>query len=280
MNRSKSTPDLRQNSACDEPGMPEDIKAAFGTLGFAKSASFLSTQHVHKLWGSLKSFLAGAEAGRNGRQIISRFGGSNQGWKINNFWESSADFNAIARHPAILSEVAHITGAKKIRLWRDQLLVKPPGAESDVKWHQDAYWWSVLSPANQVTAWIALDPVTVTNGCLSMVAGSHKWGLQTSLIDIMNSTNTIPVHHDMPIKLHDIEMSIGSIHYHHCLTWHASHPNFSTGMRRAYAIHYLIDDTYLVPSKAHPIRDSITVDEHGRVSGDGFPTLWPLDPPQ
>jgi len=251
----------------------------FSENGFGQSRTVLDQEIVDSLNGELDCFLSRASLGRRGNQIVSRFGEheSERGWKINNLWETCSGFLSVAIRPDILSEIARITGARTIRLWRDQLLVKAPGPRSDVKWHQDAFWWSVLSPATQVTAWIALDRVSVENGCMLMAAKSHRCGLQTNLINAVNSGRVALGDINERYSLTDVKLPCGGIHYHHCLTWHASHPNLSASTRRAYAIHYMIDDTYITPNSRHPIADALTVDADGRLCGEAFPLLWSSD---
>jgi phytanoyl-CoA hydroxylase len=269
-------PFLRWSSLySDNPSSYSSLTDTFNSFGCVKSNLSLDSKTLRSLTQTVDSFLLTASPGRIGNQIISRFGSEEfeQGWKINNLWETCPDFLALAAHPTILGEIARISNAGAIRLWRDQLLAKQAGTPSDVKWHQDAYWWSVLSPASQITAWVALDAVSVQNGCLRMVLGSHKWGLQTEIIDAINSGHAqLKRDHTIDINLH-----AGDIHYHHCLTWHASHTNRSTSVRRGYAIHYMVDNTYFASNRTHPIADAITVDRCGRVSGVKFPLLWCRD---
>src|SRR3954469_10441695 len=67
-------------------------------------------------------------------------------------------------------------GGREIRLWHDQIQYKPKGVGGVNRWHQDWPYWPTMSVANAVTAWIAIDDADVDNGCMSMVAGSHRWG--------------------------------------------------------------------------------------------------------
>ena len=65
---------------------------------------------------------------------------------------------------------------RDIQIWHDQIQYKPPHHGGINNWHQDAPYWPVLKPETPVTAWIALDDVDESNGCMWMVPGSHKWG--------------------------------------------------------------------------------------------------------
>ena len=56
---------------------------------------------------------------------------------------------------------------------------KLPGQQlTVVPWHQDSGYFGTISENSLIpTAWIPLVPVDVTNGCLQVVAGSHKLGV-------------------------------------------------------------------------------------------------------
>ena len=57
-------------------------------------------------------------------------------------------------------------------LWACTMWLKDPGGR-EVPWHQDRNYWPV-EPIVNVTAWIAVDPVTPSNGCLEVIPGSHR----------------------------------------------------------------------------------------------------------
>ena len=57
-------------------------------------------------------------------------------------------------------------------LWRSQLIRKMPGALA-IPWHQDASNWP-LAPGNTISAWIALEDPTRSNGCLEMLPSQNK----------------------------------------------------------------------------------------------------------
>ena len=57
-------------------------------------------------------------------------------------------------------------------LWRTNFFVKEPGAK-EIPWHQDFNYWP-LEPPIIISAWIAIDSVTLENSCLQIVPGSHR----------------------------------------------------------------------------------------------------------
>ena len=62
-----------------------------------------------------------------------------------------------------------------IALWSTVVFAKAPQSGSFVSWHQDAKYMGI-SGENHVTAWLALTPSTIENGCVSVLSGTHRDG--------------------------------------------------------------------------------------------------------
>ena len=80
-----------------------------------------------------------------------------------------------------------------VRFWHDQLFCKPPKHGGVVAWHQDYSYWTRTKPVAHLTCWIALDDVSLENGCLHYVPGSHRWPLFpiTGLAGDMNAVQSV-----------------------------------------------------------------------------------------
>jgi len=77
----------------------------------------------------------------------------------------------IVTDPAILDRVASLLGDDLI-LWATYFFNKEPGG-AEIPWHQDFNYWP-LEPVVNLSAWIAIDPVTTENSCVRILPGSHK----------------------------------------------------------------------------------------------------------
>lgn len=73
--------------------------------------------------------------------------------------------------PAITNRIAHLLGPD-IVLWSSNFWIKNPGGK-EIPWHQDINYWPLDPPLN-ISAWIAIDGVTVENSCVRVIPGSHK----------------------------------------------------------------------------------------------------------
>jgi len=62
-----------------------------------------------------------------------------------------------------------------IALFSSHFICKPKGNGKRVPWHEDsAYWKTMISPMEVVTVWLAIDPSTTVNGCMSVIPRTHE----------------------------------------------------------------------------------------------------------
>jgi ectoine hydroxylase-related dioxygenase (phytanoyl-CoA dioxygenase family) len=197
-------------------------------------------------------------------------------WQIVNIWQASAPFRELIFHPTVTEEAAQLTGARELRIWHDQIQYKPAGTGGVNMWHQDSPYWPVLEPkTSQITAWVALDDVDATNGCMSMVPGSHHWGNQIEFLHTLKSFEDMPpVFSGQRVETRLCPVRAGEVHFHHPLTWHGSHANTSNRPRRAIALHYITPETRYVASGNHPMKPFIEVSDGATLQGEHFPIVW------
>lgn len=197
-------------------------------------------------------------------------------WQVVNIWEVSGAYRRLLSHQKITEEVAQLTGAKGLRIWHDQIQYKPPVEGGTTSWHQDAPLWPIIKPMTEVSAWVALDDVDASNGCMSMVPGSHQWGNQITFVRGLETFDAMPdKFEDHEVKLVMRPVKKGEVHYHHGLTWHGSHDNTSNRPRRAIAIHYMTEEARFVASGEHVMKQFVEVEDGELMKGEHFPLVWP-----
>jgi polysaccharide pyruvyl transferase WcaK-like protein len=77
--------------------------------------------------------------------------------------------------PPIVERMAALYGPDLI-LWNSNLFNKPPAQPGHVEeypWHQDHYNWN-MEPILNISAWLAITPATIENGCVEVIPGSHR----------------------------------------------------------------------------------------------------------
>lgn len=88
-------------------------------------------------------------------------------------WRVDPDFRAYCFESPVPGIAAQFLETDKVNLLYDQLLVKPPEAEP-TPWHNDLPYWP-LAGTSVMSVWLALSPVSLANGGLEFIRGSHKW---------------------------------------------------------------------------------------------------------
>lgn len=181
-----------------------------------------------------------------------------------------------AVRPFVLSQrFAHIAAqlcGSPVRIWHDQALFKEPHTGAKTPWHQDTPYWPHDPKKEQLTIWIALKDVTVQNGCMSFLPGTHK------LLDIE------PVNLGAPQDLYAVapqtkgikpvtcELKAGSCTFHNGMTFHYAGPNRSDAMREAFAIIYMPDGTRYT-GEPHLVTDPLKLEKGSAFADDLFPLV-------
>jgi phytanoyl-CoA hydroxylase len=146
-------------------------------------------------------------------------------------------------------------------LYWNQSVYKAPGGTKQFPWHQDDGYMAV-DPAPYLTLWLAINDVTVENGCVWVMPGSYKKGLLPhedtpigkACYGLDNPNQGVPV----PLKA-------GSLAVFWSLTMHKSGLNVSDGPRKAYVIQYApkglryAHNSELVPGLTPVARDGMAV---------------------
>lgn len=155
--------------------------------------------------------------------------------KMSHLAFSDPIFAQHARHSPILDVIESLLGPD-LKLYQDQLFMKPPRIGSRQRYHQDAPLGFYIDPPDMVTCWAALDDATIENGCLWMLPGTHQFGVidktKWEEYEALSLAGQLPA--ERPI-----ELKAGSCSFHHGLILHCSRLNLSDKRRRGYATHYV-----------------------------------------
>lgn len=162
-----------------------------------------------------------------------------------NLWVDSPAIRAFSLNPELAHIACQLAQAQHVVLYHDQALIKPGGEQSRAtNWHQDQPYYP-MQQQGALTVWIAVDDVSINNGCLQFIPGSQKYGClepvpfdreDASIIDRLNPTERSQMHSAVTM-----EMAAGGVSFHHGCTFHYATPNLSSQPRRAFAIIYVPD---------------------------------------
>lgn len=254
----------------DSPGSPgdwEDYALSQGQLdsfeekGFLPGIRILNADYIQELRDELDRVLDPNhpghslfyefhlnEAVEDGKVLLHALGA----------WQLEPALHDLPWSPALRMAAYQLMGGA-VRLFHDQLFVKPPEDGGVVAWHQDYSYWTWTEPMAHLSCWIPLDDASVDNGCLQYIPGSHLWGLLpvTGLTGDMNAARDVLDDRqrealDSPVAA---EVPAGCGVFHHPLTLHGSTENVSNRPRRAVVINLALDG---VRSNAEILKDKET----------------------
>lgn len=165
---------------------------------------------------------------------------------VNNERPGTHFFSKMAPYSPILREVitlgAHVEalpqlqGTPDVAFRHDQFVTKMPdrnSQKSEFPWHQDEGYEPVTPPLG-VTVWIALDDMTLENGCIWVIPGSHKQGRLEHEARGEDGYLTLPIEGDGVPAI----MQAGEAIAFTGLTLHRSKYNRTEGIRRAFFVGY------------------------------------------
>jgi hypothetical protein len=150
-------------------------------------------------------------------------------------------FARLIRHPRLIEAVSQIIGPDLL-VWSCGFFIKEPGSKSYVSWHQDLNYWG-LDGDQEVTAWYALTPATIENGCMRFVPGSHR-RKDVPHVDSFAPDNLLTRGQEIAVEVDDasavdVVLRAGQVSFHHGHMFHASGPNTTNARRLGVAIRYV-----------------------------------------
>jgi len=191
-----------------------------------------------------------------------------------NLWEDRPDVRPLSFHPKVAQAAAELLGVDAIRLWHDQALYKEAGGrETDA--HQDQPYWP-MAETDTISAWIPFDGSNQANGHMGYVPGSHLVGLRHFVNIFFGDDNSIlqapALAGRQPVY---VDVSPGSVAFHHGLTVHLARPNRTAQTRRVHTMIYFRDGSTRGGEALHFAvdRDGIAVGQ--AIDGEVTPIAWP-----
>jgi hypothetical protein len=128
---------------------------------------------------------------------------------------------SLATHPYILDTVEDLFGPNLL-VWATELFAKHPhDANISIGWHRDRKY-SGFTSQTSVTAWVALSPSTVENGCMRAVPGPGRRDEEPNTAGAIN-----------------VVLGPGEMSLHNADILHGSDANRSSEKRVGFAIRYV-----------------------------------------
>ncbi len=146
--------------------------------------------------------------------------------------------------------VAQLIGPN-VKLHHSKINSKLPGGKTDVKWHQD-FPFTPHSNDDLITALLMIDDVTLDNGPLEVVPGSHKNEIHSLWQNgIFTGSVTDEVTKNCQENAVTCIGKAGSVCLMHTRLLHGSKPNISSKPRTLFITVYSSEDA--IPYSANPM---------------------------
>ncbi|KAK7580099.1 hypothetical protein V9T40_000728 [Parthenolecanium corni] len=191
-------------------------------------------------------------------------------------------FSKYMFYPKLLDYVECFTGPN-IKAMHSMLINKPPDAgtlSSRHPVHQDLHYFPFRPAKRIVASWTAMERVTVDNGCLFVLPGTHKGNLHPHTYPDWDGAVNKMYHGVQGFDNHPkvfVEMEKGDTVFFHPLLLHGSGPNLTKGFRKAISFHFAASECEYIDVKG-TIQDNIRqeVEEIARRRGAelDFCTIW------
>ena len=216
--------------------LDEDEIAHYRREGWVVPRFRLPADEVARMRDALDALIA-ANPGVRPEKLVSAHVEGDNGEGV----RGDARFLALARDPRIVDLVSSVIGDDVV-LWGCHVFCKPAGDGFETPWHQDGHYWPIRPLAN-CTAWVALEPSRLDNGCLRVIPRSH---LSQTLHEHLHENRT-----DLTLNQRlaagsfderdavDIELEPGQTSLHDVYMIHGARPNRSHRRRTGVALRYM-----------------------------------------
>jgi hypothetical protein len=195
------------------------------------------------------------------------------------------DFRRFCLHGAVPEIAGALLESERVNFFGDQIFVKEPGTRERTAFHQDATYFEIEGDQCCVM-WIPVDPVTLENGTMQYVRGSHRDG-KLYQPNVFVSQTPLPGAEGEPLP--DIEGHLtdydivhfdvepGDVIVHHYRTIHGAGGNHSRyQVRRAASLRYCGDDIRFRtrPWAPKQLHHRARLRDGEPLGGPDFPVVW------
>lgn len=147
----------------------------------------------------------------------------------------------LIRLPRVLDVVERVLGPN-IYCWGSSFFIKDPHSPGFIAWHQDAPFSAIPAGGEIITAWIALAPSTLANGCLKVVGGTHTKQVEHAFTG--DESNLLSQGQEIAVDVDEndataLQLQPGQFSLHHQFIFHGSGPSHSDERRIGFAVRYM-----------------------------------------
>jgi hypothetical protein len=272
---------IESTTEVDVRSVTDDEIASYRRDGWAKLPALISADAAAQMLEVGRAHLADTPPQSGAQELTLRMW---REWRYLGRDVRQEPFRSIAYSPRLGENLSRLEGhGGGIRYWKDTVSCKFPaaadGGSTVTGWHQDF----PAHPMDRVgggTFWIALDEVTVDQGAITFLSGSHRAGPLGRTFTYGPKGGGRDQIGENPWLVEEypssgpLALQPGDATVHHPLTVHGTGLNLTDRQRWAFIVFYGSAEA-VYTGAAYPATDGLglTVDE--RFDHPHFPVVWP-----
>lgn len=172
-----------------------------------------------------------------------------------NIWRENDVLRELTLDARLAAAATALAGVP-LRLWHDQVLIKPPHNGAATEFHQDAPYWPHGGSRHSLSVWVALVDVPVERGCMTFIPGSHDHQ-DLRRQDLSDSDDLFRASPDLRWEERKtIPLRAGDCTFHNAYLAHSATPNLTDDPRIAHVAIY-IDAEATYTGAAHVVTDGL-----------------------
>ncbi|MEU8222115.1 phytanoyl-CoA dioxygenase family protein [Kribbella sp. NPDC048915] len=242
--------------------LDEEIISAYRRDGVVRIRNIIGRDEAARFAAAAAEWTAGADDNFKGSKIFNQYV---------NVWRQNDVLRELTLDPRLAAAATALAGVP-LRIWHDQLLIKPPHNGAATEFHQDAPYWPHAGSRASLSAWVALVDVPVERGCMTFIPGSqdHQDLRRQDLSDRDDLFRAAP---DLRWGQRlTIPLQAGDCTFHNAYLAHSATPNFTDDPRIAHVAIY-IDAEATYTGAAHVVTDGLELTVGAPLNHELFPAV-------
>lgn len=208
--------------------LPGETVARYREDGFVHVPQVLSEAEVARFREAARGAFE-REPGRNPGNPMFK--------QIVNVWRWDEVLRELTLHERLAGLATELAGIP-LRIWHDQLLVKPPRNHTPTEYHQDGPYWPHTGSRHALSAWVALVDVPVERGCMTFIQGQQD-RRDIRATDIRDAGDLFSAAPELAWRPRvTIPLRAGDVTFHNSYTPHSANANDTDELRLAHVVIY------------------------------------------
>ncbi|MGV3618755.1 MAG: phytanoyl-CoA dioxygenase family protein [Fimbriimonas sp.] len=239
-----------------------DQIAEYRANGFVKIPNLISREEA----------LAFREAALSASDRLRSLGGDEAIFaQFVNVWRQDEAMRRLTLHPNVGAAAMELAGVP-LRVWHDQILIKPAGKSKATEFHQDQPYWPHENSPNPISCWIALGDVPVEAGCMTFLPGQHH-RTELRMQNLADNHSLFTIAPDMVwARRVTLPLQAGDVTFHHGRCPHMATPNLTDSPRVAHVVIFM-DAGATYSGAGHIVTDPLGLKVGDALDGETFPAV-------